>query len=342
MTSTDELRDVTAPPGRPGTGRARIAAFAVVTVVCAIGALLYVTSRSGGTDADDDATVAGVLARPHVLLLRGDSDATLPRTVVAAPLDDTRELVTTELQCQRVHYAAGRGLCLTLGYDIDRGSAFIFDEHLQFVSKVPAQGLPSRARVAPDGLYGAMTFFVFGHSYADGTFSTATQIVDLRTGDLVGNLEDFATSRGGRVIKEDDFNFWGVTFARDGRFYATLGTAGTTSMVIGDVATRRMDVVADDVECPSLSPDGRTIVYKQKVADSDKVEWRLWAIDTGTMERRPLTETRNVDDQVEWRDATHILYSPETVVPSVWTLDVTSAAPPTLFADDVVSPAVVP
>jgi hypothetical protein len=341
MTSTDELREVTTPPGRSGTGRTRIVVFAVITVVCAVGALLYVNHSSGSADADDDTTVAGVLGQPHVLMLRGDSDATLPRTVVASPLDHPNDPVTTELQCQRVHYAAGRGLCLTLGYDIDRGSAFIFDEHLQFVSKVPAQGLPSRARVAPDGLYGAMTFFVFGHSYADGTFSTATQIVDLRTGDLVGNLEDFTTYRDGQVVEEEDFNFWGVTFARNGRFYATLGTGGTTSMVLGDVATKRMDVVADDVECPSLSPDGRTIVYKQRVADSDRVEWRLWAIDTETMERRPLTEDRNVDDQVEWRDATHILYSPETIVPSVWTLDVTSAEPPTLFADDVVSPAVV-
>jgi len=339
---TREALQEASKPTRPGGNRLRIIVFAVVTVVCGVAALLFVLASSRDDHGADADTVAAALAKPHVLLLHGEPDATRPRTVEVAPLDHVDQPVTTSMQCQRVAFAAGRGLCLTLGYDIDKGSAYIFDQHLAFVAKVPAQGLPSRAKVSADGHWGAMTFFVFGHSYADGSFSTATQIVDMTTGDLVGNLEDFTTYKDGQVIKEQDFNFWGVTFENGGgTFYATLGTGGQAFLVRGSIADKRLDVVTDKVECPSLSPDGTTIVYKQRVEGSDTVEWRLWAMDTTTGERRQLSETRNVDDQVEWLDATHILYSPETVVPSVWTLDVTSSAPPTEYADSVVSPAVV-
>ena len=41
-------------------------------------------------------------------------------------------------------------------------------------------GMPSRARVSPDGRYGAVTLFVTGHAYADrGTFSTQTTLIDM-------------------------------------------------------------------------------------------------------------------------------------------------------------------
>jgi hypothetical protein len=336
-------RHVAAPAREPGGGnRVRIIVFAVVAAGCAVAALLFALDRGGKPEGAAANEVATALAEPHVLLLRGEPDATRPRTLEVAPLDQVDRPVPTSMQCQRIAFAGGRGLCLTLGYELDKGSAYIFDDQLGFVTKVPAQGLPSRARVSADGRWGAMTFFVFGHSYADGSFSTATQIVDMTTGDLVGNIEDFTTYRDGQVIKEADFNFWGVTFEPGGRFYATMRTGDTTFLVHGDIAAKRMDVVTDDVECPSLSPDGRTVVYKQRVAGSDSVEWRLWAMDLATGERRQLSETRNVDDQVEWLDATHILYSPETVVPSVWMLDVTSSAPPTEYATSVVSPIVVP
>ncbi len=342
MRTREAMQQVSTPPRRGGGNRGRIIAFAAVTAACAVAALVYVVTSSSGTEGASDDAVAAALAKPHVLLLRGEPDATRPRTLEVAPLDQVDQPVPTSVQCQRVAFAGGRGLCLTLGYDLAKGSAYIFDEHLDFVTKVPAQGLPSRAKVSSDGHWGAMTFFVFGHSYADGSFSTATQIVDMTTGDLVGNLEDFTTYRDGRVFKAQDFNFWGVTFdGGAGGFYATLGTGGQTLLVRGSIADERLDVVTDTVECPSLSPDGNTLVFKVRVDDSDSVEWRLWAMDVATGERRQLPETRNVDDQVEWLDATHILYSPATVVPSVWTLDVTSSAPPTEYADSVVSPAVV-
>ena len=75
-------------------------------------------------------------------------------------------------------------------------------------------GVPSRARVSPDGRYGATTVFVTGHSYAStGAFSTETLIIDLATGQSLGNLEEWKVEKDGQTIDAPDVNFWGVTFA---------------------------------------------------------------------------------------------------------------------------------
>ena len=94
--------------------------------------------------------------------------------------------------------------------------------------KVALCGIPSRARVSPDGRYGATTTFVTGHSYAaPGEFSTQTLLIDMRRGETIADLESFTVSRAGRVVDAADVQFWGVTFARDSdRFYATLATGG--------------------------------------------------------------------------------------------------------------------
>src|SRR5438132_1093504 len=73
---------------------------------------------------------------------------------------------------------------------------------------------------------GAITVFVTGEMYAGSPFSTRTTIVDMATGEALGDLEQFSTWRNGVRFKAADFNFWGVTFARDSNvFYATLRTA---------------------------------------------------------------------------------------------------------------------
>jgi hypothetical protein len=67
-----------------------------------------------------------------------------------------------------------------------------------------------------------------------------------------------------------------------------------------------MRTIHDNVECPSLSPDGTRIVYKKRAGGSRA--WRLTAIAIATMHETPLGETRSVDDQVEWLDPDHVLY----------------------------------
>lgn len=174
-----------------------------------------------------------------------------------------------------------------------------------------------------------MAVFVAGHSYAETGFSTATILVDMETGTEIDNLEEFTVYRDGRVFDAEDFNFWGVTFAADSnRFYATLGAAGSTYLIEGDVAARTATVLRDNVECPSLSPDGSRIVFKKRVGSGflGQPIWQLHLLDLSTMEERPLGGPRSVDDQVEWIDDQHVIYAvrdegpPATIRPDLWLL----------------------
>ncbi len=122
--------------------------------------------------------------------------------------------------------------------------------------------------------------FVAGHSYADAGFSTETTLINLETGAKVGNLEQFTLLRDGKSFRGVDFNYWGVTFAPDGdRFYATLGTGGRTYLVEGSVAERRMRTLRENVECPSLSPDGTRLAFKKRVGGLVSGTWRFHVLD---------------------------------------------------------------
>lgn len=242
--------------------------------------------------------------------------------------------------------AADRGLCLSA----DRGvittyQASILDAQLRPTRSFPLPGIPSRTRVSPDGRLGALTVFVSGHSYAAFGFSTETRIVDLTSGESLGNLEELAVWKGGRRFQAVDFNFWGVTFAGDGnRFYATLGAGDERYLVTGDAARREMRVLRANVECPSLSPDNRRLVYKKRLSGFGPVRWRLHALDLETMDETPLAETRSVDDQVEWLDDHRVLYALPEEQPSaatnVWVAPADGSADPQLLIRGAASPTV--
>jgi hypothetical protein len=78
-----------------------------------------------------------------------------------------------------------------------------------------------------------------------------------------------------------------------------------------------------------------------------EVEWRLYVLDLATMTERPLSESRNVDDQAEWADNSHVFYylrddgPPATIRPDVWTVSVDSAESPQRLWKQAFSPAVV-
>jgi hypothetical protein len=240
------------------------------------------------------------------------------------------------LACRRVHMSGGRGLCLMLAPSVLDYRARIFDERFKVKHELKLDGVPSRARVSPSGRWGAFTLFVTGHSYAtDGGFSTSTSIVDMESGESIGNLEEFKAYRDGERIEAPDFNYWGVTFAADDdRFYATLGTAGQRYLVEGSISRRQVRVLRENVECPSLSPDETRIAYKKLVGGDG--EWRLHVLDLKTKQDVILPERRSIDDQAEWLDKRTVLYSDGH---DIWSVRADGTGRPKRLLADADSPA---
>ncbi|HEX6698026.1 MAG TPA: hypothetical protein VF080_14560 [Solirubrobacteraceae bacterium] len=260
--------------------------------------------------------------------------------VVIAPAARPDEQTLTALHCDRVSFAGGRGLCVKRGGGFAAGyRAEVFGPDLRVRHALGVTGIPSRARVSPDGRYGAVTLFVTGHAYADpGSFSTQTTLIDMATGAKIADLEQFTVFRGSEQVTAVDVNYWGVTFAGDSdRFYATLATGGKTYLIQGSVSQRRAHVIHENVECPSLSPDGSRIAYKKRTGSSS-APWHLTVLDLATMHETPISDERSVDDQVEWLDDAHVLYG---VDGAVWKANADGTGEPRRYIARADSPAAV-
>lgn len=211
----------------------------------------------------------------------------------------------------------------------------------------PLSGVPSRTRLSPSGDLVATTAFVSGHSYASAGFSTQTTIhrVD---GTQLGDLEEWTLLVDRSPHTPIDRNYWGVTFVDDTSFYATVGmtASGTTSLVRGDVATRTLRALTDNVECPSLSPDGTRIAFKRVTGGAPPaVHWSPAIYDIATGDISVLPESRSIDDQIEWLDDDTILYGvPRSDTPGdmdVWRLAADGSGAPSVLIAHAWSPAVV-
>jgi hypothetical protein len=330
------------------SNRFRLITFAVLAVVCVAAAVVVVTRgkpdngalrvSSGASSALADARKAG---RPMVVFrdLPGGR-ATGDAQVVLAPAGQPNDSRTyTPLRCARVYFASGRGICVARSRRL--GSPYraeIFGDDLKVTHSLELGGLPSRTRVSPDGRYGATTVFVTGHAYAaPGSFSTQTTLIDLASGSKIADLEQFTTTRNGRQVTAIDVNYWGVTFAGDSdTFYATLATGGKTYLIQGSVSDRTAHVIAENVECPSLSPDGTRIAYKKLVGKP--AVWHFTVLDLATGKETPLVESRPLDDQIEWLDDGHVLYGSGE---EVWTMPADGTGTPSRYLAAANSPAVV-
>ncbi|WP_405891217.1 TolB-like translocation protein [Streptomyces sp. NBC_00133] len=247
--------------------------------------------------------------------------------------------------CLRFHAAAGTGICLrATGGVVPGHEAVLLDAKLRAVRSFRVPGIPTRARVSPSGRLVAWTVFVSGDSYAGGAFSTRTAIYDTRTKTLHPDLERFTVLMDGRRHRAADANFWGVTFAADdNRFYATLATGGHTYLVEGDLARRTLRTLHENVECPSLSPDGARIAFKKRVpgAPTD-TPWRLYVLDLRTGRETALAEQRSVDDQALWLDGRTLLYAlPGDFGADLWSVRADGSGTPGMLVRSGVSPAVI-
>ena len=348
----------------------RRAVFALVLVLCVAGAIGYAMRAATRTPAGavpappvatarlaqlpaPVATNSAAVARPYVLF-RSTALSEQHGLVGLARLDALDQPPQmSALRCERVHFAVDRGVCLEARRGVLTSyHAHVFDRELKILHSQTLAGSPSRARMSPDGRLAAMTVFVSGHAYSTPGFSTRTSILDTATGRwVVEDLESFEVLRDGARFRATDFNFWGVSFARDGhRFYATLASGGKPFLVEGDLRTRRMRVLQRDVECPSLSPDNLHVAFKRRASQGEAghAGWHLGVLDLGSGEVRLLTaETNSVDDQVEWLDNRQITYSlpddgPQGRVSThLWALGIDGNAAPRRLMQFAYSPSVV-
>jgi hypothetical protein len=332
-----------------GARRGRL--FGLVVLVAIALGVGYVLVAGGALaaeerlPADDPAVLTAARRANHVFVRHAGFGQRAGRIAIVAAADPSAHAALTDLACERFHFAGDRGLCLTSGSGFFLSyRALLVDAELSTVATLELGGIPSRARVSPDGRYAATTVFVSGHSYAGGSFSTQTQIIDARSGALVVELEHLSVTRDGRPFEGIDFNFWGVTFAGDGdTFFATLGTDGDTYLVRGSIAGREMTVVAANVECPSLSPDGTRVAFKERVNGAGSLSaggpivWRPAVLNLSDLSRMPVgLETRSIDDQIEWLDDERVLYEHtdlDDLSPSLWVTAVNGGAPQPYLAE---------
>ncbi|MFF2200438.1 TolB family protein [Streptomyces sp. NPDC058145] len=269
------------------------------------------------------------------------------RTAVASvpSADPGGRRVASELKCARFYTAAGTGVCLQSNPGVLKQSnrALLLDANLRTRRDFPLAGTPSRARVSPSGRFAAWTVFVSGESYSSAFFSTRTSILDTRTMRLIPSLEKFSVVKDGKPYHASDINFWGVTFASDDdTFYATLNTADKTYLVRGSLSRRSVTTLVENVECPSLSPDGTRVAFKKRVL-SGATLWHEYVLDLRTLRQTPLAERHSVDDQATWLDDRTLAYAlpanGEVGSSDLWTVPADGTGTPRLLIAGASSPA---
>ncbi|AUG76357.1 hypothetical protein CFP65_1459 [Kitasatospora sp. MMS16-BH015] len=339
------------------TTRLRVTIFAVafaLLAALAIGYGLHAASREQVTHRQGDgAAPSGLdLTGVHGRLLFRDTEPGPGYGLLAtvASSEPTGPRTVGQTSCERVYAAAGTVVCLATTYAaIPRHTVKILDATLAVKRELDlGAGAPNRARISADGRMASWTVFTSGDSYAANTFSTRTSILDVRTGTLTATLENFDVRKDGQQYLPVDRNFWGVTFTSDDNtFYATMSpiSTGKTYLVRGDLAKHSLTVLRENVECPSLSPDGTRLVFKKRVSGGTTAPWHLAVLDLATMKETLLAEQRSVDDQAAWLDDRTVTYAVPVAGKSttdLWQVPADGSGQPSVVLHNGFSPAPLP
>lgn len=323
----------------------RLLGTAIGVLALLAGAITYIAhARNGGAAAASENGVPVVTGQPmrldgRTLFFRNLADGPDHGKLAAVPLaDPSAARRVGDLHCDRFAAAHGTAVCLRLKPSSlpPETELIVLDANLHELHRDTLPGTPSRARVSPDGRIVNWTMFVTGDSYAATGFSTRTGLYEVPTGRLVKTVEELAVFVNGRRYFASDVNYWGITFGADGnRFYLTMASKGKTYLIEADYRDYRGTAIAENVECPSLSPDGRRIAYKQKVGNG---VWRLAVLDLATRRITHPPEPRSLDDQPVWQGNNTLLYpirNPDNTT-DIWSTTLTG--PPKLLVPKATSP----
>lgn len=329
----------------------------VVVVVVVVGVAAYAvhavrqhqqTIASAPTVASTN--LATVLSGPHIVFR-----STLPGNqyglVAAVPLDaPSGPRAFTDLACDRIDVAGAFASCLrTVPGVVTTFETDVYDTSTwQQTQTWPLPGIPSRTRLSDDGTLVGTTAFVTGDSYATIGFSTRTEIHSTADGTSDGDLESWSLTVDGKPFTATDRNLWGVTFVDDDTIFATAASqsAGKTWLMTGSIAGRSLTSVAENAECPSVSPDATRVAYKKVV---DKVNGQsVWAVavrDIASGTETLIPSTKGLDDQVEWLDDDTLLYAlpreGQAGTTDVYAVGITADAQPRVLIPGAWSPSVV-
>ncbi len=188
--------------------RRRPSRFSRIVGAAAAACLLLVATESGDRTTVHSQILVLAPALPHQALTLADAphllfrhtgvDRNYSQLTVASLVGSDARRFPVELPCERVAFAAGRGICLQAARGMfTTYKAVIFDSAFKTVVSMPLAGGPSRTRVSADGRVGAITVFLIGHRYGGSPFSTQTTLIDMASGDVLGELEQFSTWRNG-------------------------------------------------------------------------------------------------------------------------------------------------
>jgi hypothetical protein len=260
--------------------------------------------------------------------------------------DGSRTLL--ERSCLRVHVAADRGVCLSKDDAIISSYTTIFFDTANPDAEIKsyAGALPSRVRVSPSGTFSSVTAFLTGSSYEDISTDTTTAVT---IDDIDGNILRRDANQFEVLADDEKYDtfgsqYWGMTFVDEDEFYVTGFYGDDPEIMHGSLQDMTVTPTGWEGSCPSVSPDGKTIVFKELRPQGG---FDLVAVDLKSGERWMLGEERSADDQVEWLDDDTILYAlhpdggntqtqPEF---DIWVLDIAPGSEPALFLPNADSPA---